>query len=54
MQAQGKLYFKATTPGKDQTDMCVLHNGTVAKKMSFNGGNEDHDISAGDTDNCPC
>jgi hypothetical protein len=54
IQSLGKLYFKATTPGRVQTDMCVLHNGTVAKKMSFNGGNEDHDISAGDTDSCAC
>jgi hypothetical protein len=54
IQSDGKIFFKATTPGKDQTDLCVLHDGTVKKKMSFDGGDEDHDISAGDNDNCSC
>jgi hypothetical protein len=54
VQSLNKIYFKAVTPGRDQTDMCVQYDGRTCKHMSFDGKNEDHDISANDDDNCMC
>jgi hypothetical protein len=49
-QSLNNIYFRATTPGHDQTDMEVLYDGRVVRKMSFDGGNEDHNLKANDKD----
>ena len=54
IQSFKNIYFKATTPGNDQTDLCVKYDGGTVKGMSFNGGNEDHDINATRPDFCAC
>jgi hypothetical protein len=55
VQSLNKIYFQATTPGKDQTDMCVIYSGSPKKNMSFDGGRESHDISANDDEHdCKC
>jgi len=54
VQSLDNIYFKATTPGRDQTDLCVQYDGRTVRHMSFDGGNEDHDLHANDSDKCPC
>jgi hypothetical protein len=39
-QSLNNIYFRATTPGHDQTDMVVLYDNASKKKLSFNGGSE--------------
>jgi hypothetical protein len=55
IQNRDKIYFRAVTPGKGQTDLCVQYDGNTVRKLSFDGGNEDaDDISKDDNDDCPC
>ena len=55
LDEQQDLYFRATTPEHAQTDLCVYHDGHCLEHFSFDGGDEDHQLSYGlDSDNCPC
>ena len=49
-----KVYMKVTSPEDAQIEVCLFYDDHPKKRYGFNGGVEDHDVSASDDDDNDC
>ena len=54
VQNLSEIYFQAIVSDANPVELCVLHDGRPKKRVAFDEGSEDHEISASDDDDNDC